>query len=66
MTQKRMKGNIYVPEQEYIYRGNKLFDEFFTINYLDLDNIMKNIGNDEEIIKLFDQLYIDIRKNLKL
>jgi len=66
MTQKRMKGNIYVPEKEYIYRGNKLFDEFFTINYLDLDNIMKNIGNDEEIIKIFDQLYIDIRKDLKL
>lgn len=66
MTQKRMKGNIYVPEQEYIYRGKKLFDEFFEINYSDLDNIMKNIGSDEEIVNIFDQLYTEIRTNLKL
>jgi len=66
MTQKRMKGNIYVPEQKYIYRGEKLFNEFFEINYSDLDNIMRNIGNDEEIINIFDQLYTDIRTDLKL
>ena len=66
MTQKRMKGNIYVPEQEYIYRGGKLFDEFFETNYSDLDNIMRNIGSDEEIVNIFDQLYTEIRTNLKL
>ena len=66
MTPKRLKGNIYVPEQEYIYRGEKLSNEFFEIKYSDLDNIMKNIGNDEEIIEIFDNLYNDIRKNLKL
>lgn len=66
MTQKRMKGNIYIPEQEYIYRGEKLFDEFFNINYFDLDYIMKNIGSDEEIVNIFDKLYTEIITNLKL
>ena len=66
MTPKRLKGNIYVPEQEYIYRGEKLFNEFFEIKYSDLDDVMKNIGNDEEIIEIFDNLYNDIRTNLKL
>jgi hypothetical protein len=66
LTKKRLKGNIYLPENEIIYRGDKLFDEFFTINYNDLDNFMENIGDDKEIVGLFDKLYKNIRYDLKL
>ncbi|MEA2065063.1 MAG: hypothetical protein U9O66_02075, partial [Patescibacteria group bacterium] len=66
MTPKRMKGNIYIPEEQFIYRGGKLFDEFFEVKYADLNKIMENIGKDKEIIEIFDNLYNDIRINLKL
>jgi len=66
LTKKRLKGNIYLPEKEIIYRGDRLFNEFFTIKYNDLDTIMKNIGDDSEIIQLFDNLYSKIRNNIKL
>ncbi|MCX6806860.1 MAG: restriction endonuclease, partial [Candidatus Berkelbacteria bacterium] len=61
LTKKIMKGNIYVPEGKYIYRGDKLFAEFFTIDYSDLDNYLKNISEDEEVLKIFDNLYKKIR-----
>jgi len=61
LTPKILKGNIYIPEIKYIYRGERLFNEFFTINYHELDNYMTSIGDDEEIIGLFDSLYSKIR-----
>lgn len=61
LTKKIMKGNIYVPEGEYIYRGDKLFNEFFTLKYGDLDNYLKNISEDKEILEIFDNLYKKIR-----
>lgn len=66
LTQKRMKGNIYLPEQENIYRGEKLFKEFFSIEYSELDILMKNIGNDNDVMELFDNLYKQIRHELNL
>jgi hypothetical protein len=65
-TKKRMKGNIYLPEKEIIYRGDRLFNEFFNIKYSDLDNLMSNIGDDKEIVELFDNLYNDIRNEIKV
>ena len=54
----RKKGNIYIPEPEHIYRGERLFNEFFSnISYQDLDKALNNIGNSREVIKLFDVLY---------
>jgi uncharacterized membrane-anchored protein YjiN (DUF445 family) len=61
LNRKIMKGNIYVPEKTHIYRGEKLFDEFFTINYEDLDNYLKNVSEDKEIVEIFDSLYKRIR-----
>lgn len=61
LNKKIMKGNIYVPEKTHIYRGKKLFDEFFTIKYGELDNCLKNISEDKEIMKIFDNLYNKIR-----
>ena len=60
-NRKIMKGNIYVPEKNYIYRGEKLFDEFFTIKYSDLDSCLKNVSEDKEIVRIFDNLYKKIR-----
>ena len=58
---KIMKGNIYVPENEYISRGASLFDEFFSIKYEDLDNYLKEVSEDKEIVEIFDNLYKKIR-----
>ena len=56
-----MKGNIYVPEGTHIYRGEKLFNEFLTIRYEDLDRYLKNVSEDKEIVEIFDNLYKKIR-----
>lgn len=55
-TNKRMKGNIYIPENE-IYRGSRFFDKYTTIKYTDLENYMLNISENEEIIKQFNDMY---------
>lgn len=59
-----LKGNIYIPERTHIYRGPKLFTEFFAINYLDLDRYLKEIGDDPEILAIFDDLYQRIRHGI--
>lgn len=61
-TKKIMKGNIYIPETTNIYRGDKLFTEFFqAITYQDLDNHLRMISEDKEILVIFDNLYRKIR-----
>lgn len=55
-TKKRMKGNIYIPEDE-IYRGNRFFEKYTTINYSDLENYMLNISEDKETIQQFNDMY---------
>lgn len=39
---KKMSGNIYIPESTNIYRGKKFFDEFLDIDY---DEVMKYIDS---------------------
>lgn len=55
-TNKRMKGNIYIPENE-IYRGSRFFDKYTTIKYSDLEDYMLNISEDEETINQFNDMY---------
>lgn len=55
-TNKRMKGNIYIPENE-IYRGSRFFNKYTTIKYEDLENYMLNISESEETIKQFNDMY---------
>lgn len=55
-TNKRMKGNIYIPEDE-IYRGARFFDKYTTIKYEDLEDYMLNISENEETIKQFNDMY---------
>lgn len=54
---KKMKGNIYVPENTNIRRGKAFFDEFLSIKYEDVDLYMKNLSESPENIKAFDDLY---------
>lgn len=55
-TNKRMKGNIYIPESE-IYRGSRFFDKYTTIKYSDLEEYMLNISENEETFKQFNDMY---------
>lgn len=54
---KKMKGNIYIPESTNIYRGKRFFDEFLDIDYSDVENYMANISENENTIEMFNQLY---------
>jgi len=56
-TNKKMKGNIYIPENEVIYRGKRFFDTFTNIKYEDVDGYMRGISEDEKTKKIFDDLY---------
>jgi len=61
LNRKVMKGNIYVPEDKHIYRGEKLFNEFLTVKYDDVDRYLKNVSEDKETVKIFDNVYKKIR-----
>ena len=50
-----------MPEEIYIYRGEKLFKEFLTMEYNDLNEYLKNVSEDKEVIEIFDSLYQKIR-----
>lgn len=54
---KKMKGNIYIPESSNIRRGKRFFDEFLSIKYDDVDNCLQNISESAYVIKMFDDLY---------
>jgi tmRNA-binding protein len=64
-TNKRMKGNIYLPEKDNIYRGKKFFDTFTNIKYEDMDSYMRNISEKQETIQIFDNLYNKIIKGVE-
>ena len=56
-TNKKMKGNIYVPEETNIYRGKKFFEQFLNIKYEEVDEYLANLSEDKETIKSFKTLY---------
>lgn len=53
-------GPIYTPS-DHVYRGPELFAEFFDISYEDVDNYFRRLGDDEDIVALFDDFYRRIR-----
>jgi len=59
---KKMKGNIYVPERTNIRRGQSFFEEFLNIKYSDLEKIFKDFSEQSEIREMFDNLYKDVMK----
>jgi hypothetical protein len=57
-------GPIYTPSNN-IMRGSQLFDRFLHISYDDVDGILSEIGDDPEILAIFDKMYKTVR-NQKL
>ncbi len=49
-------GPIHTPSRN-IMRGPQLFDTYLETKYCDVDKYLSEIGDDPEIIKLFDDLY---------
>ena len=57
---KKRYGPIYVPSKN-IMRGSQLFERFLHINYNTVDGYLSEIGDDHEILKIFDQMYKTVR-----
>ena len=53
-------GPIYTPSSN-IYRGNQLFEHYFEIKYSDIDFYLRTIGEDPEVLALFDEAYKAVR-----
>ena len=62
-TNKKMKGNNYIPESTNIRRGKKFFEEFLTVKYEDVDSYLLDLSESSETIKQFNDLY---EKTMKL
>lgn len=56
-TNKKMKGNIYIPETTNIRRGRSFFKDFLSINYDDVDNYLLNLSENETTLNQFNKLY---------
>ena len=59
---KRMKGNIYLPENECIYRGERFFKEFLKFDYAALQRVFENFAESNENLAKFNDLYRKIMK----
>jgi len=53
-------GPIHTPSRN-IMRGPQFFDRFLETKYADVDKCLKEIGDDPEILGLFDGLYARVR-----
>lgn len=42
-------------------RGPQFFDKFLQTKYEDVNNFLAEIGNDPQILKIFDDLYRKVR-----
>lgn len=57
---KKRYGPIYVPSKN-IMRGAQLFEQFLHISYDDVDGYLSEIGDDPEILAIFDKMYNVVR-----
>ena len=53
-------GPIYVPSKN-IMRGPQLFDRFLHTAYNEIDGYLEDIGDDPEILEIFDNMYNAVR-----
>jgi len=42
-------------------RGSQLFEQFLYIHYSDVDGYLSEIGDDPEILAIFDKMYDTVR-----
>jgi hypothetical protein len=59
LNEKVRYTNSFLPQKTNILRGREFFNKFTNIKFEELDNYFKEIGEDKEIVKIFD----DILKN---
>ena len=59
-TNKRMKGNIYIPEETNIRRGKAFFDEFLSVRYSEVDEYMSGLSESDAVVQMFHNLYLKI------
>lgn len=57
---KKRYGPIYVPSKN-IMRGPQLFERFLHISYDDVDGYLSEIGDDPEVLAIFDEMYNTVR-----
>lgn len=57
---KKRYGPIYAPSKN-IVRGAQLFERFLHISYDDVDGYLSEIGDDPEILAIFDNMYNMVR-----
>ena len=62
---KIMKGNIYIPEENNIYRGKKFFDKFLKVSHKDLDEYLSSLSESDEVLEMFDELYTKVTNKKK-
>lgn len=60
---KKMKGNIYIPEDIAIYRGKKFFEKFSNVSYEEIDECFTSISESDLINNKFENLYNMIINN---
>ena len=56
-TNKKMKGNIYIPEQTNILRGRNFFEKFLSVKYNDVDEYLSSLSESDDVVRMFDNLY---------
>ncbi len=59
-TNKKMKGNIYIPEKNNIMRGKYFFNKFLNVKYSIIEKYINELSENEENIKMFHNLYKSI------
>jgi hypothetical protein len=57
---KKRYGPIHTPSKN-IMRGAQLFERFLQIKYDEVDGYLSEIGDDSEILAIFDQMYDTVR-----
>jgi len=62
-TNKKMKGNIYIPERTNIKRGRTFFNEFLHVNYDEVDQYLSTLSESDEVVQMFDALYRKVTQN---
>jgi len=56
-------GPIYTPSRN-IMRGSQLFDKYLQVKYSDVNHYLSDIGNDPEVLAMFDDVYDKVRNRL--
>lgn len=56
-TNKKMKGNIYIPERTNIKRGKAFFEEFLHVSYEEVDGYLSTLSESPDVVAMFDGLY---------